>query len=117
MSARAELARRVLKDLAQGHLVSTHDALQLRNWAVHPEDSVLTLEEIAHRILDQDEDPKAIAGSMDDAPQTRNWRRVCAEFMMTDLKLAFTVTVQVVSAATGAGKVPQPDGDGSVLRQ
>jgi hypothetical protein len=27
------------------------------------------------------------------------------------------VTVQVVSAATGAGKVPQPDGDGSVLRQ
>jgi hypothetical protein len=75
MSAKAESARRVLETLAQGHPVSTHDALQLRNWAVRPEDSVLTLEEIAHRILDQDEDPKATAGSMDDASQAGNWRR------------------------------------------
>ena len=59
MSAKKELARRILESLAQGHPVSTHDALQLRNWAVRPEDSVLTLEEIAHSILDQDEDPKA----------------------------------------------------------
>jgi hypothetical protein len=90
MSARAELARRVLKNLAQGCLVSTNDALQLRNWAVSPEDSVLTLDDIAHRILDQDEDPKAIASSMDDAPQAGNWRRACAEFVMADLELAFT---------------------------
>ena len=65
MSAKAELARRGLANLARGHLVPMHDALQLRNWAVRPEDSVLALEEIAHRILDQDEDPKAAAGSME----------------------------------------------------
>ena len=63
MSAKAELARRVLDNLAQRHLVSTRDAMQLRNWAVRPEDSVLTLEEIADRILYQDEDQKATAGS------------------------------------------------------
>lgn len=28
-----------------------HDALQLRNWAISPEDAMLTLEEIAYRIL------------------------------------------------------------------
>jgi hypothetical protein len=66
-----------------------HDAIQLRNWAVRPEDSVLTLEEIARRILGRDEDPKEIAGSMDDA-RAGNWRRVCAEFIMVDLELAFT---------------------------
>jgi len=90
MSARAELARRVLKNLAQGGVVSTNDALQLRNWAVRPEESVLTLDEIAHRILGQDEDPKAIVSNMDDAPQAGNWRRACAEFVMADLELAFT---------------------------
>jgi hypothetical protein len=41
----------------QGDLVSTHDALQLRNCAVRPEDSLLSLEEIAQRIL-EDEDPE-----------------------------------------------------------
>jgi hypothetical protein len=61
----------------------------LRNWAVRPEDSVLKLEEIAHRILDQGEDPKAIAGSIDDVPQAGNWRRAGAEFIMTDLELDF----------------------------
>ena len=90
MSARAELARRVLKNLAQGGLVPTNDALQLRNWAVRPEDSVLTLDEIAHRILDQDKGPMAIASSMDDAPQAGNWRRACAELIMADLELGFT---------------------------
>ena len=105
MSAKAELARRVLENLAQGHLVPTHDALQLRNWAVRPEDSVLTLEEIAHRILDQDEDPKAIAGSMDDAPQAGNWRRVRAEFIMTDLELAFTfLDIARTSGVTETGR-------------
>ena len=75
MSAKAELARRVLESLAQGHLVSARDAMQLRNWAVRPEDSVLTLEEIAHRILEQDEEQKATAGGMDDAPRAGDcWR-------------------------------------------
>jgi|ERR1017187_7633251 hypothetical protein len=90
MSSRAELARRVLENLAQGDSVSTQDALQLRNWAVRPEDSVLTLDEIAHRILCQDEAPKAIAGRIGDTPQAGGWRRACAEFIMTDLELAFT---------------------------
>ena len=63
MSTQTELARRVLESLAQGGIVSTQDALQLRLWAIRPEDSVLTLEEIAHRILDQEEDPQATAGS------------------------------------------------------
>jgi hypothetical protein len=55
MSPRVELARRVLKTLAQGNLVLPSDALQLRNWAVRPEGRMLTLTEIAIRILDHDE--------------------------------------------------------------
>jgi hypothetical protein len=52
MSARAQLARRVLRALASsGESVSTHDALQLRNWAATPEDAMLPLREIALRIL------------------------------------------------------------------
>jgi hypothetical protein len=47
MSARAELARAILKNFAQGGALSAGDAIQLRNWAVRPEDSVLPLEEIA----------------------------------------------------------------------
>jgi hypothetical protein len=57
-SARAELARRVLNILAKGDRVSFHDAVQLRNWAIRPEESILSLAEIAHRILEQ-EDPNA----------------------------------------------------------
>ena len=58
MSARAELARRVLEALDQGQGVPTQDALQLRNWAATPEDSMLTLQEIAQRILKAEgEDP------------------------------------------------------------
>jgi hypothetical protein len=55
MSARAKLARLVLQTLASGHPVPAHDALQLRNWAETPEDAMLTLEEIALRILSQEE--------------------------------------------------------------
>ena len=53
MSARAKLARLVLEQLASGHPVPEYDAFQLRNWAVNPEDAVLTLEEIALRILNE----------------------------------------------------------------
>jgi hypothetical protein len=50
-SARLKLARQILEMLAHGHHVPESDALQLRNWAVHPEDAMLSLEEIAYRIL------------------------------------------------------------------
>ena len=53
-SDRAELARRILDVLAKGDPVSFHDAIQLRNWAVCPEDAMLSLEDIAHRILKQE---------------------------------------------------------------
>ena len=39
-SARAELARRILVMLAKGDPVPFHDAFQLRNWAVSPEDAM-----------------------------------------------------------------------------
>jgi|ERR1700678_2043751 hypothetical protein len=51
MSARAKLARLVLQMLACGDPVPAHDAFQLRNWAETPEDAMLTLEELALRIL------------------------------------------------------------------
>jgi hypothetical protein len=57
-SARAELARRVLESLAAGYSVPLHDALQLRSWAVGPEDALLPLELIARKILAQYEDRK-----------------------------------------------------------
>jgi hypothetical protein len=50
-SARTELARQVLNLLTHGEPVAKHDALQLRNWAIHPDDAMLSLEEIAYRIL------------------------------------------------------------------
>jgi hypothetical protein len=53
-SARAELARRVLDILAKGDSVPFRDAIQLRNWAIRPEDAMLPLEEIAHGILKQE---------------------------------------------------------------
>jgi hypothetical protein len=105
MASRAELARRILENLAQGDFVSTGDALQLRNWAVRPEDSLLTLDEIAHRILDHDEAPKAIGSGMDDTPQAGNWRRACAEFIMADLELAFTfLDIARTSGVTETGR-------------
>jgi hypothetical protein len=59
MSARAELARRVLEAIAQGLPVSTHNALQLRNWANSSDDAMLSLKEIAQHILEQEENPNA----------------------------------------------------------
>jgi hypothetical protein len=63
-SARIQLAKRVLETLAQGDTVSFDDAIQLRNWAVRPEDSLLSLAEIARAILDREEnrDAKAAKG-------------------------------------------------------
>ena len=58
-SARAELARRILETLARGNPVPLNDAIQLRNWAVRPEDSLLPLAEIACCILE--ENPNANA--------------------------------------------------------
>ena len=58
-SVRAELARHVLEMLAHGHPVPILDAFQLRNWAGRLEDIMLSLEEVAHRILTQEENPNA----------------------------------------------------------
>jgi hypothetical protein len=55
MSASTELARLVLQLLKDGQSVSADDALQLRNWAVMPEDAMLPLEQIAQRILREEE--------------------------------------------------------------
>ena len=52
-SARIQIARRALETLAQGDSVSFDEAIQLRNWAVRPEDSLLPLAEIARAILDR----------------------------------------------------------------
>jgi hypothetical protein len=54
MSARAKLARLVLQMLASGYAVPIGDALQLRNWAVTPEDAMLPLKEVALRILSEE---------------------------------------------------------------
>ena len=56
MSARTELARRVLKMIKAGQSVPTQDILQLRSWARTSEDSLLPLEEIARRIFNEEED-------------------------------------------------------------
>jgi hypothetical protein len=56
MSARAQLARLVLRLLKEGQSVSPHDALQLRSWALTPEDAMLSLEEIARHILGQEQE-------------------------------------------------------------
>jgi hypothetical protein len=55
MSPRVELAGRVLEALAHGDHISALDAFQLRNWALRPEDSMLTLAEIAISILVHDD--------------------------------------------------------------
>jgi hypothetical protein len=41
--------------------VSFNDAIQLRNWAVRREDSLLPLVEIAHAILDREKNSNAKA--------------------------------------------------------
>jgi hypothetical protein len=55
---RAELAQPVLQMLNDIHSVPTLDAVQLRNWAVHPDAAVLPLDEIARRILSNERDPQ-----------------------------------------------------------
>jgi hypothetical protein len=47
--------------LTHGDPVPPHDALQLRNWAVHPEDAIFSLEEIAYRILTEEDNSSAKA--------------------------------------------------------
>jgi hypothetical protein len=37
--------------LTHGHPVPAQDAFRLRNWALHPDDAMLSLDEIAYRIL------------------------------------------------------------------
>ena len=58
MSARTELARLVLQVLSSGDPVSTQDALQLRSWALTPDDAILSLEAVALLILSQEENRK-----------------------------------------------------------
>ena len=83
MFAQKELARAVLQMLMAGHAVPADHAIQLRNWAGCSADSVLPLEEIAWHILGR-------TGIMAGAPPVVDWRRVGAEFIIADLKLAFT---------------------------
>jgi hypothetical protein len=59
MSAKTELALRVLRTLAEGQTVPWQDALQLRNWSVVTEDAMLPLEEIARRILRREENDQS----------------------------------------------------------
>jgi hypothetical protein len=54
---RIELARNVLQAISEGRPVATLDALQIRNWAVNPDDAMLSLEEIATRILREEAFP------------------------------------------------------------
>jgi len=49
--ARTELAGRVLNSITHGQHVPERDTLKLRNWAPQPDDAMLSLEEIAYRIL------------------------------------------------------------------
>jgi hypothetical protein len=62
MSVRAELARLVLQMLQEGQPVPTDYALQLRNWAVSPEDAMLSLEEVARRITELEENSNENTG-------------------------------------------------------
>ena len=61
MDQRAELARRVLAILANEQSVPTSNALQLRAWAIGDDGATLSLEEIAHRILNEEENPNSRA--------------------------------------------------------
>jgi len=51
-----------------GQGVPINYAFQLRNWAVTPEDAMLTLEQIALHILREEENPKSTLGLI--RPQT-----------------------------------------------
>jgi hypothetical protein len=54
-STRAQLARRILDAIAHGDSVPLEDAIQLRNWADRPKDSLRPLAEIARAILGREE--------------------------------------------------------------
>jgi hypothetical protein len=54
MSGRAQLVQRVLQMLATGNPVPEHDALQLRNWAVNPEERSRTKDPIALKPSDRE---------------------------------------------------------------
>ena len=58
MSLQVELALRVLNLLGDGQRLSADEALQLRLWAVRPEDTFLPLKDIAKGILDQESKPE-----------------------------------------------------------
>src|ERR1700678_673272 len=60
-AARIQLARQILDMLTHGEPVPSHDALQLRNWAAHADDAMLSLEEIAYRILTEEDNSSAKA--------------------------------------------------------
>ena len=57
LSSQAELARRALNLLTSGQQLSADQAVQLRLWAVHPEDTFLPLEDIANGILAAESKP------------------------------------------------------------
>jgi hypothetical protein len=59
--ARTKLACQILDMLTHGEPVPSRDAFQLRNWAAHPEDAMLSLEEIAYRILTEEDNSNAKA--------------------------------------------------------
>lgn len=56
---REELARQVLENIAHCQRVPERDALQLRNWALKPDDAMLSLQEIAYRILKHEDHSRA----------------------------------------------------------
>lgn len=78
-SARAELDRQILKMLTHGEPVPSHDALQLRNWAIHTEDAMLSLEEIARRILAHEDNPNAQAAEQQLAKGLRPPKHRCEQ--------------------------------------
>jgi hypothetical protein len=86
-SARAELARRVVDILAKGDCVPFRDAIQLRNWAIRPEDAMLSLEEIAHGILKQ-ENPNEPEGSSRPMPSWFEFLRMEADIALTLIGVA-----------------------------
>jgi len=65
LSRKSELAQRVLTALTDGYEVPFVDAVQLRNWADCPEDSLLPLEEIARLILSTEENRTKAASEQD----------------------------------------------------
>jgi len=93
ISARADLARLVLHILASGCRVPTQDALQLRNWAVTPEDAMLPLAEIARHILSQEKNRQL--------PKRKPFTGPCAEMERLN-RLYLDAVTKVFTAARAA---------------